>query len=180
MQYLNFRFGFGNLRGAGLSALREFFHASGQSTGFFAQQRDYLHLRRAAGFPLHGLGSGLRQFRIHLGMTPSEFLGALPVERNTIFAAVDFKRREIQNILVLTDLGVQFVNPLIQPVLLAFLLLDGRGALQFRGVQFFQLLGHAFCLGVQFARLACQHLANDAAHLLADFGIAARLGSLAL
>ena len=66
-------------------------------------------------------------------MTPGEFLGALAVERDAIFAAVGFECREIQNILVLPNFGIQFVNPLVQPVLLAFLLLDGSRALRFGG-----------------------------------------------
>src|SRR5205809_430217 len=53
-------------------------------------------------------------------------------------------------------------------------------ALQFRGVQFFEMLGNAFGLGVQFARFSRQHLANDAAHLIANFGITACFGGLAL
>src|SRR5438876_6160507 len=113
-------------------------------------------------------------------MTPDEFLGALPVEGDAILAAVGLERRKIQNILVLPNFRVQLVNPLIQPILFAFLLLDGGGALQFRGVQLLKLLGDAFGFGVQFARLARQHLANDAAHLIANFGIAARFGGLAL
>ncbi len=113
-------------------------------------------------------------------MTPGELFGALPVERDAIFAAVHFERREIQDILVLPDLGIQFVNSLVQPVLLAFLLLDGSRALQFGGGQFFELFGSALGFGVQLARLARQHLANDAAHLVADFGVAPRLGGLAL
>ena len=81
----------------------------------------------------------MRQFRINLGMTPGTFFGALAVEGDAILAAVHFERREIQNVLVLPDLGIQLVNPLVQPVLLAFLLLDGGGTLQLGGVHFFEL-----------------------------------------
>ena len=139
-----------------------------------------MNLRSTPRFPFNSLGRGLRQFRIHLGMTPGELPGALPVEGDAILAAVDFERRKIQNILVLPDFGIQFVNALVQPVLLAFLLLDGGPALQFGGGQLFELFGSPFGFGIQFARLARQHLANDAAHLIADFGVATRLSRLAL
>ena len=122
----------------------------------------------------------MRQFHIDLGVTPGELLGTLPVEGDAIFAAVDFERSEIHDILVLPDLSIQFINSMVQPVLFPFLLLDGSGALQFGGVQSFELLRDALGFGLELAGLARQHLTNDSAHLIADFGIAARFGSLAL
>src|SRR5258708_3560755 len=113
-------------------------------------------------------------------MPPGKLPGALAVEGNAILATIDFEGRKIQDILVLTNLGIQLVNPLVQPVLLTFLLLDSGGALQLSSVQFFELPGNALGLGIKFARLACQHLAHDAAHLVADFRITARFGGLAL
>ena len=137
-------------------------------------------MRSAARFALRGLRRGLLEFRVDLRVAPGQLFGALAIEGDAILAAVDFERGEIQNILVLANLRVEFVNALVQAVLLAFLLLDGGGALQFRGGQFFELFRDAFGFGVQFARFAGQHLADDAAHLIANLGVAARFGGLAL
>src|SRR5437899_3107171 len=119
------RFGFGNLSSARLGTVCKLFHPSGQNARFFTQHCDRMNLRSAPRFPFHSLRSGLRQLRINLRMARRELFGALKVEGNAILAAVHFERRKIQDILVLADLGIQFIDPLIQPVLLAFLLLDG-------------------------------------------------------
>ncbi len=113
-------------------------------------------------------------------MATGELCGALAIECNAILAAVDFERGQIQNVLILADFGIQFVNSLVKAILLAFLLLDGGGALQFGGGQLFEVFRDAFGFGIQFACLARQHLANDAAHLVADFGVATRFSGLAL
>ncbi len=112
-------------------------------------------------------------------MAPRKLLGALTIKGDAILAAVHFERREIQNVLILPDPSIKFVNPLVQPVLLAFLQLNGGCALQFSGGQFFELFRHARGFGIQFARFARQHLTHNAAHLVADFGIATSFGRLA-
>jgi len=81
------------------------------------------------------------------GREAGEFLGALAVERDAIFAAVGFERREIKTFWFCRIFGIQFVNPLVQPVLLAFLLLDGSRALRFGGGQFFELFAGALGFG---------------------------------
>ena len=120
------------------------------------------------------------QLYIHLRVTPRQLLRPLAVERDAILAAVHFQRGQVQHILVLADFRIQFVNPLIQPVLLAFHLLDDRRALRFRRVQLFQLLPNLFRRGIQLACLACQHLPHDPAHLVANFRISPRLRRLPL
>src|SRR5260370_42222072 len=60
---------------------------------------------------------------------------------------------------------IQLVNPLVQPVLFAFLLLDGGRALQFGGVQFFELLGHALGFGIQLEERSEEHTSELQSHL---------------
>ena len=94
-QCLDTPFAIANLRRTLFRALQKFFDAPIQCAGFFAQQRHCLHLRRAARLPLRGLRARLFQFRIHLRVTPGQFLRALAVKRNFVLAAVYFERRQV-------------------------------------------------------------------------------------
>ena len=72
--------------------------------------RDRLDLRGAAAFALCGLRCGLAQFARNLRVPEREFLRALAVKINFIFAAVDFESRKVQNILILADFRVERVD----------------------------------------------------------------------
>ncbi len=109
-----------------------------------------------------------------------EFAGALVVERNFVFGAVDFKRGQVQLVLILADFGVEFVVALAETVLFAFLLLNGLRVLRFGCGKFSELRGDAFGFGFKLACFACQHLADDSAHLLANLCVAASFGGLTL
>ena len=94
-------------------------------------------MRRAASFPFGCLRARLLQLPFHLRVAPRQLLRALPVEGNFVLAAIYFQRCQVQDVLILPNFRIQLVNPLIQPVLLAFHLLDGRRALRLRRVQLF-------------------------------------------
>ena len=86
----------------------------------------------------------------------------------------------VQHVLVLANLRVQRVDALAQAVLFRFLLVDRLRVLRFRRRQFVKARAQPFRFAVQFARFARQHLPDNAAHLLANFRVTPRLGSLAL
>ena len=159
---------------------RQSVHVAGQRARFHAQRNHRFVLRGVTRFPLRCLRRGLRDFRRDLPTAPGKLFGALAIEGNAVLAAIDFQRREVQMILVLANCRVEFVDALVQQILLAFLRLNGLRVLRFGGGEFFEALGDAFGFGIQFARLTGEHLADDAAHLVANFGIASRLGRLAL
>ncbi len=106
--------------------------------------------------------------------------GTLRVERDFVFRAVHFERSQIQLILILANLRIQLVVALAKAILFALLLLDRLCVLRFRGGELFQLCGDSLRFGFQFAGLAGKHLANDGAHLLANFRVTTRFGRLPL
>ena len=126
------------------------------------------------------LGGKRSAFQGDLLVAASEFAAARLIESDAVFDAVHFQRGVIQHVLVLADFRVERVDALAQAILLGFLFVDHLGVLRFGGGEFRQAGLQAVSLGIQFAGFACQHLAHNGAHLLANFGVAARFGGLAL
>src|SRR5258708_2867636 len=168
-----------DLRGSGLRAHGELCDSLRKDARFSPQRTYGLKLRRAPRFPLRSLRVRLVPFRGDLAVTRCQLFGALTIEDDAVLAAIDFERGKVQDVLVLANLCVQRINALVEPVLLGFPLLDALGMLRFVGGEFFQGLREAFRFGVELARLAGKHLADDAAHLIANLGIAAGFSGLA-
>src|SRR6267142_1168297 len=179
-QRFNPRFGLGNLCRTCLCPRRKLFHARRKSRGLFFQHRHGLLLRSAPRLPFACLRAYLIHVHVQLPSPRRQFLRTLRIERNSIFRAVRFQRRQIQLILVLPDFRIQLVHALIQPVLLAFLLLNRRRVLQFRRRKLFELFRNPRCRRFHFARFAGQHLPDNSTHLLANFRIPPRLRRLPL
>src|SRR5258708_4857569 len=133
-----------------------------------------------ARFPFARLRSRLPNLRRNLSMPSRKLVRALPVERDTVLAAIHFQRRQVQVILVLSQLRIQRVNPLIQQILLALLLLNLLRLLRFRRRQFLKPSPDALRFRVQLPRLSGQHLPHNPAHLLANLRIPPRLRRLPL
>ncbi len=169
-----------DLRGSGLRAHGELCDSLRKDARFSPQRTYGLKLRRAPRFPLRSLRVRLVPFRGDLTVTRGQLFGALTIEDDAVLAAIDFERSEVQHVLVLANLCVERINALVEPVLLAFPLLNALGMLRFVGGEFFQGLRQALRLGIELARLAGEHLADDAAHLVANLGVAASLTGLAL
>ena len=151
---------------------RKFLYTRRQARRFFLQHRHGLLLRSASRLPF----ARLRAHLIHVR-------AQLPAPRGKLFRplrAIRFQRRQIQLILVLPDFCIQLVHTLIQPVLLAFLLLNGRRMLQFRRRKLFESFRNPRSFAFHLSRFARQHLSHDPAHLLTNFRISPRLGRLPL
>ncbi len=58
-------------------------------------------------------------FEVELLAAVREFVGALPVEQDAVLTAVQFERGLAQHILVLPQLGFEFVGARANPLLLA-------------------------------------------------------------
>src|SRR5713101_8574238 len=102
------------------------------------------------------------------------------VEDDAILGAVQFESGLAEEILVLAELGVEGIGFLAELLLLEFLCADGLGLQRFAGGEFTEKLGEPLGFGIEFGGLGSQNLAADAAHLVADFRVAARFGSQAL
>src|SRR3989475_1492232 len=102
------------------------------------------------------------------------------VEDDAILGAVQFESGLAEEILVLAELGVEGIGFLAELLLLEFLRADSLGLLRLAGGEFTEKMGEPLGLGIELAGFARQNLADDTAHLLADFRVAARFGSLAL
>ncbi len=179
-QRFDARLGLLNLGGAGFRPGSKLFHAARETAGLFSKRGNRGLLRRAASFPLGRLRSGFRHFGGNLRTPRAKFGGALLVEGDAVLGAIDFQRRRVEDILILANLGVELVNALVEAVLFAFLLLNGLGVLGFRGGEFGELFGDALGFRIQLTRFSGKHLPNNAAHLVANFGVAACFGGLAL
>ena len=143
-------------------------------------RRDRLAVRGRAGFHLRGLRGALLDFDVQLLQAARQFRGALPVKENAIFAAVELERRLSENVLVLPQFAFEFVSARREPLLLRFPLADGLRFLGFLLRNSADKARQAVRFEVEFLGFAGQNLAQQAAHLLADFRVAARLRSLPL
>ena len=137
-------------------------------------------LRSASRLPFARLRAHLIHVRAQLPAPRGKLFRPLRVKRNPVLRAIRFQRRQIQLILVLPDFCIQLVHTLIQPVLLAFLLLNGRRMLQFRRRKLFESFRNPRSFAFHLSRFARQHLSHDPAHLLTNFRISPRLGRLPL
>ena len=147
---------------------------------FALKRRNRLAMRRGARFHLGGLRGGLLDFDIQLLEAAGQFRGALPVEENAILAAVQFERRLPEHVLVLPQFAFEFIRARAKTFLLGFPLAHRLRFLRFVLRNFAQQSRQAFRLEIEFLGLAGQHLAQQAAHLLADFRVPARLRGLPL
>ena len=137
-------------------------------------------MRHVAGFPLRGLDGCFGHLSGNLCAPGAEFFGALLVEGDAVLGAVDFERGGVQHVLILANFGVEFVDALVEAVLLAFLLLDGLRVLRLCGGEFSELLCDALGFSVELTGFSGEHLPGNSTHLVANFGVTARFRGLAL
>ena len=87
---------------------------------FSLQDSNGLPMSSRAGFHLRGLRGGLFDLQMKLLAAAREFVGALPIEENSIFAAVQFQRRLAEHVLVLPQFAFELVRARVQLLLLGF------------------------------------------------------------
>ena len=87
--------------------------------------RDRFAVRGGPTFHLRSLRGGLLDFHAQLLQPAGQFRGALPIEKNSILAAIEFQRRLSENILMLAQLAFQFVRARRELFLLRFPLIYG-------------------------------------------------------
>ena len=126
------------------------------------------------------LCGGLFALTRQLAPTLSEFFLALTVEQDAVLCAVQLQRSLADEVLVLTQFSIQFIDATVQPLLFRFQLRERLGLLRFHFGEFRKSQGESLGLELQPARLAREHYAKQGSHLLANLDISPRFRRLAL
>ena len=87
-------------------------------------ERNRLNSAKCCGIPTPQPAPWPRSFPRRLACAAQPVPRRAAIEGDAVLAAIDFERGKVQHILILSNLGVQLVNALVQAVLLAFLLLN--------------------------------------------------------
>src|ERR1700687_4101877 len=109
-----------------------------------------------------------------------ELAHALQVEVDAILGAIELKSCLPKKILIMAQFGVERIRSLGELLDFLFASPYGFALLRFTCAQFGEELRETLGLRIELVGLAGENLPNEAAHLLADFGITTGLGCLAL
>ena len=166
-QFVDMRVELGLFVGAASGALGDFAQIVFQRGGLLAQALDRFAVAQdarvdfgflvfgALGFELQALGAGF------------DLRALFALEGDAIFRAVELEGGLAEELIGLAQLGVEFVDPGAQAFLLGFALVQRAGAAFFACGKIADEDFEAFGFGVEMARFACQHFAQQGAHFFA-------------